>query len=98
MAGQYGNETVSVQNLPIVQILKEQNLILILGAIPGPAGAIVRILQSVKKPNANSKFNIVTKEVQKQIQEQNVSLEDKDALHIVNEQIDKDNKEGGDKK
>ena len=48
MAGQYGNEQVTVQNLKIVKIDAEKNLIAIKGAIPGAKDGIVFIRDSVK--------------------------------------------------
>ena len=36
MAGQYGNATVTVQNLKIVKVDAENNILLIKGAVPGP--------------------------------------------------------------
>ncbi|MCR4645715.1 MAG: 50S ribosomal protein L3 [Oscillospiraceae bacterium] len=48
MAGQMGAEKVTVQNLEIVKIDAENNLIAIKGAIPGPKGGIVTIVDSVK--------------------------------------------------
>ena len=48
MAGQYGNEKVTVQNLKIVKIDSEKNLIAVKGAIPGAKEGIVFIRTSVK--------------------------------------------------
>ena len=48
MAGQMGNEKVTVQNLEVVKVDVENNLIAIKGAIPGPKGGIVTIVDSVK--------------------------------------------------
>ena len=48
MAGQYGNEQVTVQNLKIVKIDSEKNLIAIKGAIPGAKDGIVFVRDSVK--------------------------------------------------
>ena len=48
MAGQMGAEKVTVQNLEIVKVDAENNLIAIKGAIPGPKGGIVTIVDSVK--------------------------------------------------
>ena len=48
MAGQMGNEKVTVQNLEVVKVDAENNLIAIKGAIPGPKGGIVTIVDSVK--------------------------------------------------
>jgi large subunit ribosomal protein L3 len=43
MAGQYGNEQVTIKGLTVVKIDTEQNLILIKGALPGKPGALVSI-------------------------------------------------------
>jgi large subunit ribosomal protein L3 len=48
MAGQYGNEQVTVQNLEIVKVDVERNALLIKGAIPGPVKGIVTIKATVK--------------------------------------------------
>ncbi|MCM1114665.1 MAG: 50S ribosomal protein L3 [Clostridium sp.] len=48
MAGHYGHETVTVQNLTIAKVDAENNLIAIKGAIPGPKGGIVVIADAVK--------------------------------------------------
>ena len=48
MAGQWGNEQVTVQNLKVVKIDSEKNLIAIKGAIPGAKNGIVFIRDSVK--------------------------------------------------
>ena len=43
MAGQMGNERVTVQNLQIVKVLPENNLLIVKGSIPGSKGSIVLI-------------------------------------------------------
>ena len=48
MAGQYGNEQVTIQNLTVVKIDAERNLIAIKGAVPGNKNGIVFIRDSVK--------------------------------------------------
>ena len=48
MAGQYGNEQVTVLNLEVVKVDTEKNLIAIKGAVPGAKGGIVFIRDSVK--------------------------------------------------
>jgi len=48
MAGQYGNEQVTVLNLNVVKIDAEKNLIAIKGAIPGAKNGIVFLRDSVK--------------------------------------------------
>ena len=51
MAGRWGNERVTVQNLKIVKVDAERNLILIKGAIPGAKGSLVSV-KSAAKVNA----------------------------------------------
>jgi len=43
MAGQMGNEQVTVQNLQVIKIIPEHNLLLLKGSIPGAKGSIVLI-------------------------------------------------------
>ena len=48
MAGQYGNELVTVLNLEVAKIDAEKNIIAIKGAVPGARGGIVFIRNTVK--------------------------------------------------
>lgn len=48
LAGQYGVENVTIQNLEVVRVDLARNAILIKGAIPGPKGSVVTIANSVK--------------------------------------------------
>ena len=48
MAGQYGGERVTIQNLEIVKVDAERNLIMIKGAIPGANGSLVIVRDAVK--------------------------------------------------
>ena len=48
MAGHYGHESVTVQNLKVAKVDNENNLIAIKGAVPGPKGGIVVIADAVK--------------------------------------------------
>ncbi len=43
MAGRMGNQRVTIKNLKIVKIDKENNLLAIKGAIPGPKGTLLEI-------------------------------------------------------
>ena len=49
LAGQYGVENVTIQNLEVVKVDLGRNVLLIKGAIPGPKGSIVTVSDSVKK-------------------------------------------------
>jgi large subunit ribosomal protein L3 len=46
MAGNMGNEKVTVKKLKVVKIDKEKNLLLLKGSVPGPEGRIVAIKTS----------------------------------------------------
>lgn len=48
MAGQYGNEQVTVLNLEVAKIDADKNLIAVKGAVPGARGGIVFIRNTVK--------------------------------------------------
>ena len=48
MAGQYGNEQVTVLNLEVIKVDAEANLVAVKGAVPGARGGIVFIRDSVK--------------------------------------------------
>jgi large subunit ribosomal protein L3 len=52
MAGQHGNQRVTVLNLEVVQVDAERGLILVKGAVPGPSGGLVLIRSAVKAPLA----------------------------------------------
>lgn len=43
MAGQTGNKQVKMINLQIMKIVKEKNLILVKGSVPGPNGSYIKI-------------------------------------------------------
>ena len=48
MAGQYGNEQVTILNLEVVKVDAERNLIAVKGAVPGSRGGIVFVRSTVK--------------------------------------------------
>ena len=48
MAGQYGNEKLTVLNLEVVKVDAEKNLIAVKGAVPGARNGIVVLRNSVK--------------------------------------------------
>lgn len=49
LPGHMGAEKVTIQNLEVVKVDVENNLIALRGAIPGPNGGVVCIINSVKK-------------------------------------------------
>lgn len=48
MAGQLGNQRVTVLNLEVVEADPERGLLLLKGAVPGPVGSLVMVRSSVK--------------------------------------------------
>jgi len=51
MAGNMGNETVTVKKLSVVKVDSEKNLLLIKGSVPGPEGRLVTVKHSIAKWN-----------------------------------------------
>ncbi|MDE2484240.1 MAG: 50S ribosomal protein L3, partial [candidate division NC10 bacterium] len=43
MPGRMGSDTMTVKGLKVVKVIPEQNLVLVKGAVPGPAGGLVTI-------------------------------------------------------
>jgi large subunit ribosomal protein L3 len=50
MAGQLGNQRVTVLNLEVVNADAERGLLLVKGAVPGPTGGLVMVRSAVKAP------------------------------------------------
>lgn len=48
MAGQYGNARCTTRNLQVVRVDKENNLLLVRGAVPGPNGGYVIVRETNK--------------------------------------------------
>ena len=55
MAGRYGNAKITTRTLKIVQVLEDQNLLLVKGAIPGPNGGYVTIRPTNKRTRGDAK-------------------------------------------
>ena len=51
MAGNMGNEKVTITKLTVVQVDKESNLLLVKGSVPGPEGKMVTVIPSRVKWN-----------------------------------------------
>jgi large subunit ribosomal protein L3 len=43
MAGQKGNDRVTVQNLQVIKVIPEQNILMVKGSVPGAKGSILLI-------------------------------------------------------
>ena len=48
MAGHYGVDRVTIQNLEVVRVDAENNLLLVKGSVPGPKKSLITIKESVK--------------------------------------------------
>lgn len=51
MAGHYGSERVTIQNLKVVDLDEEKGLLLVKGAVPGYKGGYVYVRDAVKRSN-----------------------------------------------
>lgn len=43
MAGHWGNETVTIRNLQIVDVIPEENVVLVRGSVPGARNTLIRL-------------------------------------------------------
>lgn len=48
MAGRWGNDRITVQNLEVVEIRPDENLILIRGSVPGATGGLLVLREAAK--------------------------------------------------
>lgn len=54
MAGQYGNECRTTQNLKVIRVDEQRNVLLIRGAVPGAPSGIVFVRPAVKKSKSDT--------------------------------------------
>jgi len=57
MAGHMGNARITVRNLRILGVDKDENLLVVEGAVPGPNGAYVMISKAKKPPRERRGFS-----------------------------------------
>ena len=62
LAGHMGNEVVTVQNLEIIEVNKEENYILISGNVPGAKNSLVLIKTAVKNSRKKDVKDIISYE------------------------------------
>ena len=62
LAGHMGNETVTVQNLEIIEVNKEENYILISGNVPGAKNSLVLIKTAIKNSRKKDVKDIISYE------------------------------------
>ena len=63
LPGHMGNETVTIQNLQIIDVDLENNCILIKGNVPGPKKSLVLIRTSVKKGDVVNPVELISYEI-----------------------------------
>jgi large subunit ribosomal protein L3 len=66
MAGHMGNAQVTVKGLKVFEVDKEKNLLLLLGSVPGPRGAILEIA----KTGQDKKFALPKNEEEVEVAEE----------------------------
>jgi len=92
MAGQYGNVRTTIQNLTVVELIEEDNLILVKGAVPGSKNGILKMFDSIKhKVPENAPFPGGLKAVSKVVES------NKEATANDDEVTDADIQNDGDK-
>jgi large subunit ribosomal protein L3 len=43
LAGRYGNERVTIDNLQVVKVIPEKNILVVSGSVPGPKNGLLLI-------------------------------------------------------
>lgn len=46
MAGHWGDETVTLKNIKVVDVLPEENVLLVKGSVPGPVNGLIKVLKA----------------------------------------------------
>ncbi len=70
LPGHMGDETVTVQNLEIIEVNASENYLLVSGNIPGAKGSYVTIKSAIKNNRkANPKEVIINEEVKPVVEE-----------------------------
>jgi len=59
LPGHYGHETVTTSNLLVLDVMKDKNLILIKGAVPGPKGMTILLKETLSKVGKIETINLV---------------------------------------
>jgi len=54
MGGHMGVERITTQNIKVVNVIPEENAMLVMGAVPGPVGAVVEVRKALKKAGLKS--------------------------------------------
>ena len=89
LPGHMGHETVTVQNLEIIEVNTEENYILVSGNIPGAKNGLVLIKSAVKnsrKENAKEVLSYVEETASEEVQDEAVQEEKKEEVESASEE------------
>ena len=70
LAGHMGSETVTIQNLEIIEVCVADKYILVSGNVPGPKQGLILIKESVKPGKVEPKEIIINEEVKEEVVEE----------------------------
>jgi large subunit ribosomal protein L3 len=77
LPGHMGYDNVTVQNLEVVEVDKENNLLLVRGAVPGPDGNYLIINRSFKKKMKEPRPVVVTKKKEDPLKKSKKAMKEK---------------------
>ena len=46
MAGHWGVETITIKNIKVVDVITEENVLLVKGAVPGPVNGLIKVMKA----------------------------------------------------
>ena len=86
LPGHMGFETVTIQNLEIVEVDVENNIILVKGNVPGPKKSLVLVKSAVKKGSTkNEKIELITFEEPQKTAETTEEISSQETTEEVSE-------------
>ena len=86
LPGHMGHVSVTMQNLEVIAVIKDENVILIKGNVPGPKKSLVIIKSAVKMPNQKrNKVDLVTYVTEEAKAEENAVIDDTNASQDTTE-------------
>ena len=88
LSGHMGDETVTIQNLEVIEINENENYILVSGNIPGAKNSLVLIKSAVKNSrNKNPKEILTYEEVVDEVQEEVVEETESTTEEVVTDDV-----------
>jgi hypothetical protein len=93
LAGHMGSETVTIQNLEIIEVCAKDNYILVSGNIPGPKQSLVLIRSAVKGGEKDPKEIIFTEPVVDEVVEETAPAVEEEVAEEVTEAPAEETKE-----